>query len=268
MRDPHVHPGFVSPNIIHPVGHRLDRLSLVIFLGKVMRLDFDRLSFAAPSSSRILVFSDDFLLLRVYREGRLTGSLLRLDAPSNMFKLRVPIRMLFSFNCLAVRLQAVTCILQQSSYGRMTYGVSEFFQSLGKLPRALARPFQRRLRITAGGRFQKTFQGVQQPGISLLGGFAAGPEASLPARWRGVSRTQFANPISYRAIGDTRRLGNGSNSTSPQRERFNRRPTTTRAFIEILCEVLILRLNPFHDCCIRHSLRIVELAVSGQYHFR
>lgn len=195
MRDTHVHPGFVSPNIIHAVGHRLDRLSLVIFLGKIIRLDFDWVSFAAPSSSRILVFSDDFLLLRVDRESRLTGSLLTLDAPRNMFKLSVPIRMLFSYNRLAVRLQAVTRILQQSSYGRMTYGVSKFFQSLGEFPRALARPFQRRLRITAGGRFQKTFPSVQQPGISLLGCLAAGPQASLPARRRGVSRTQSRIPF-------------------------------------------------------------------------
>jgi hypothetical protein len=268
MRDAHVHPSFVSPNIVHAVGHRLDGLSLVIFFRKVMGLDFDRLSSAAPRAARILVFSDDFLLLRINREGRLTRSLLTLDAPSDVFKLGISIRMLFSFNRLAVRLQAVTCPLQQSSDGRMTYRVAEFLQSLGKLPGTLARPFQRRLRITASGRFQQPFQSVQQAGFSPVDCCATGPDPSLPARRRGVSLTQFANPVSDRAIRSARRLGHGGNSTPSQRERFHRRPTTTRAFIQILREVFVLRLNPFNDRCIRHALRIVNVAVSGQYQIR
>ena len=124
MGDTHVHPSFVSGDIIHTIGYRFDRLALFVFLGKVMCLDFNRSSFAAPRSSGILEFSNDFLLLRVHRQSRLTGSLLSLDAASDMFKLSIPIRMLISLECLTVRLQAVTRFLQQSCYGNMTYVVS------------------------------------------------------------------------------------------------------------------------------------------------
>ena len=143
MRDADVHPGFISPDIVDTVGNRLDRLPFVILFGKVMRLDLDGLSFETPRSSRILVFSDDFFLLCVNREGRLTGSLLRLYTPTDLFKLGIPIRMLFSLNRLAVRLLTVTCILKQSSHCRMTDCVSNLLQFPGKLPCALARPFQR-----------------------------------------------------------------------------------------------------------------------------
>ncbi len=176
--------------------------------------------------------------------------------------------MLFSFNPLAVRLQAVTRILKQSSHCRMTYWVSELFQFSGKLTRALARPFQRRLRIAARGRFHETFQSVQQPRISLVGCFATRANSSLPTRWRSISLTQFANAISYRAIRNSRRLGNRRNSTTSQRERFNRYPTTAGAFIEIIREVLVLRLNPSNDRIIRHALRMAEFISSRQHHFR
>ncbi len=70
--------------------------------------------------TRWLWFCEDLIVesLPVARPHLSDSLLLTLDAPCNMFKLGVPIRMLFSFNSLAVRLQAVTRILQQSSYGR------------------------------------------------------------------------------------------------------------------------------------------------------
>jgi hypothetical protein len=76
MRDAHVDPGFISGDIIDTVGNCLDGVSRFILFRKIMRLDLDGPSFAAPLLSGILVRSDDFFFLRVNRERRLPRSLL------------------------------------------------------------------------------------------------------------------------------------------------------------------------------------------------
>src|SRR3979490_2471025 len=98
MGDSHVDPGFISGDVVDTVGHCLDGVSRFILFRKIMRLDFDRLSFAAPLSSGILIHSDDFLLLRVNRERWLPRFLLRPDPGTNVVKLGVPVRMLLSLN--------------------------------------------------------------------------------------------------------------------------------------------------------------------------
>src|SRR4030065_941149 len=132
-QDTHVHPSFIFPDIIDAVGNGLDRLPFLILFRKVMRLDLDGLSLAAPRSSRVLVFSDDFLLFRVDGEGRLPRSLLRLFPALDILKLGIPIRLLFSLNGFTVRLQAVTCILKQPGHGSMTYRVSPLLSLPGNV---------------------------------------------------------------------------------------------------------------------------------------
>ena len=126
MRDSHVDPGFISGDVVDTVGYCLDGVSRFILFRKIMRLNFDGLSLAAPLSSRILIRSNDFLLLRVNRERWLPRSLLRPDSGTDVAKLGVPVRMLLSLDRLAVGLQTETRFLEQFGNGRMTDKVSTF----------------------------------------------------------------------------------------------------------------------------------------------
>ena len=143
MRDAHVDPGFISGDIVDTIGNCLDGVSRFILVRKVMRLDLDGSSLAAPLSSGILVLSDDFLFLGVNRERRLPRSLQRPDPGTNVAKLGVPVRMLLSLDRLAVGLQTETRILEQFGNGGMTDNVSAFLQLRREFPCALTCPFQR-----------------------------------------------------------------------------------------------------------------------------
>ena len=126
MLDAHVDPGFISGDVIDAVGNRLDGVSRFILFRKIMRLDFDGPSLAAPLSSGIPICSDDFFFLRVHRERRLPRALLRPDPGTNVAKLGVPVRMLLALDRLAVGLQTETRILEQFGNGGMTDNVSAF----------------------------------------------------------------------------------------------------------------------------------------------
>src|SRR5207253_2927529 len=66
---------------------------------------------------------------------------------------------------LAVDLEAVAEVVQQGGNGRMTDRVALLLQGLGQLPRAFARPAQRRHGIAACDRIDQLFQIVEQGSI-------------------------------------------------------------------------------------------------------
>jgi hypothetical protein len=78
-----------------------------------MTVDPHRLPGPQPLAARVLVLPDQFLFLGVHADHRLTGRLmfagLRVDVP----KLRIPVRVLRTFEDLDVGLQAETVVPQQ-----------------------------------------------------------------------------------------------------------------------------------------------------------
>jgi hypothetical protein len=95
-------------NVVDPVGNDL----ALLFVREVVSVHLDWLSLLPPRSPRILVIPDDFLLFRIDRDGRLACPLLRLHAATNVFKLGIAVRVLLALYGLAVRLEAIACILE------------------------------------------------------------------------------------------------------------------------------------------------------------
>ena len=90
-----------------------------------------------PFLPRILVVADQFLLLGIHREDRLTTPLERLHLPVDVFKLGIAIGVILAFLGLAVGLQAVTQVGEEAGYRLMTDVVAETPQSLGQVARTL-----------------------------------------------------------------------------------------------------------------------------------
>ena len=105
-----------------------------------MRLNLDGLTFPTICFSRIFHVSQRFFFLRIHRNRRFTASLSGLDAACDVFKLGVPIGVLFSFNRLSVRLQAVTLGLEQCSDFRAANDKALVLQFVGQDTGALASP--------------------------------------------------------------------------------------------------------------------------------
>ena len=95
--------GFIVPDVIDAVRDGLSQL----FVRKIMCLHRDGTALQAVRFARILQGTERFLLFGVHRDRRFSASLPGLHATGNVFKLGIAIRMLFSFNRLAVRLQRV-----------------------------------------------------------------------------------------------------------------------------------------------------------------
>src|SRR6266849_5953217 len=162
--DADTHPGFVTTHIIDAVG---DRFTFA-WVGKVVHLDFDRFSLRPPATARILEISQGFLLLGIDRDRWLALTLLRQHPPVDVAELTVPVWVTFAFSGLPVRLQAITCLLQQTAYGRGTDGMALSGQFLGQPARTLTGPAQRRLRVATTFRFHQAFQ--TRPQIRLQQG--------------------------------------------------------------------------------------------------
>ena len=95
------------------------------------------------------------------------------------------------------------------------------------------------------------------------------PKAAHPFTLQVGDPWRIAVGTGITTIADFRRAdltlgGHRRNSTPSQRKRLDRRPATARAFTQVVREVLVLRLNPFNDCIIRHAPRMTEFALSCQ----
>jgi len=115
MSDANRDPGFVVREVIDPVGDRLPDFGV----RKVVRVDFDRLPLRAILPAAVFLVAQRLFLLRVDRDRRSSAAPLRRHSTIDVRELRIPIRMVFSFPRLAIRLQAVAGLLEQLSYRRV-----------------------------------------------------------------------------------------------------------------------------------------------------
>src|SRR3989304_22269 len=136
----------VSRQFVNAVGMRSrDRR-----VWEIVTVDLWGLAFPEPLLSSIGKVSDQFLLLGVHGNDRLSGAHLLGHTGVDVFKLRIAIRMLLAFNRLAITLEAVAHPMQQNPHQSAACGIPELGQFPRQPSRALAGPAQRRLRSARG----------------------------------------------------------------------------------------------------------------------
>src|SRR6202040_4036987 len=118
------------------------------------------------------------LLLRVDRDGRLSGSLERVDLRIDVFELGIAVRVARALAGLLVRLQAEAQAAQQPPDQLLAGGKAALGQRAGKMALALADPQQRRLRIATDRRLHQLGERLQQPRFGL--GFRLAPATCSP----------------------------------------------------------------------------------------
>jgi len=97
-------PGFVGFHVIHAIGNGFAEL----FVGKVVRVDFERLPFWSVLTPDIRLFPEGFLLFRIDRDRRTTPAATGTNATGDVFKLGIAVRVVAAFACLPVPLQGIS----------------------------------------------------------------------------------------------------------------------------------------------------------------
>jgi len=252
MVNPHADPTLVVEHIVHPVGNRLAQG----FVEKVMDPYFLRFPLRMPLPSAVAEIPDQFLLLRVNRNRRLTVLERSADPLVDVLELGVTVGMRRPFPSLAIRLQTVPGFMQQLGYRATTYGMLLAGEFLSQMSHALARPTQRRLGIASGGRFNQRLQRREQPRIALR---QAGPSRPRPAYARslgfplGLGQIQFPHARSNRHSGQPGCCGHGRHASPSQIHRLGRRPLSPPAFIPLRLQRLELLSNSRDDLRILHT---------------
>src|SRR5580658_1867052 len=154
--DADVDPSFVASDVVDAVRNRLAE-SLVDEVVHAHRL---RLARRAPLLATVGEISDEFLLLGVHGDHRLTGTLKAPRLRVDVLELLVAIGVFRALAHLARPLQAVLHAVQQLADLLRTYLVSHRAKLLGELTDALARPTQRRFGIATR---QRLYEGIQVP---------------------------------------------------------------------------------------------------------
>ena len=110
MIDSHAPPSGIRRDVVHAVWNRLAEVRV----REVLHVHLVRFALDLPFPTAVAVPADQFLLLSVHRNHRLSLALERLHASAQVPELRVPVGMLPPFERLAVRLQAVAQLVQQA----------------------------------------------------------------------------------------------------------------------------------------------------------
>src|SRR5262249_12561649 len=139
------YPALVFRPIEDAVGNRFAAL----LIHQVGNSNLHRVAFWLPFPSAVLEVPDEFFLLGVDRNHRLTALLKGTPQGMDIFERFISIRMGIAFSRLAIALPAVARLVQQTAHGRVATSVSLVGQFTRQGSRALARPSQRRLRVTA-----------------------------------------------------------------------------------------------------------------------
>src|SRR4051795_11231048 len=88
--DPYTHPSLVLADIVHTIGDGFAQ----VFINEVVNQHLLGLAFWQPFPSSVLEFADQFLLLRVHGDHRLTSLLKLGHAGVDVLELRVAVRMI------------------------------------------------------------------------------------------------------------------------------------------------------------------------------
>ena len=242
MVHPHTDPAQVSTEIVHAIG---DGLALG-GIQEVMNLHLLRVPLGAPRSPAILEPPHQFLLLGVHRDRRLAALQLGRDRLVDVLELRIPIGMTGPLQRLAVGLQAVFQVMQQSRHQRVADLIALRVQFLGQATRALAGPAQRRLRIPSRHRFHQILQRRRQSGHQHGRPLPPGPRASNPGGVQGLLLSQLRKPSNNRIACQPDRTSDHRDPTPPQSPGLSPGPHPPVALVHrgqkraVLCADLLL----------------------------
>src|SRR6266403_2316087 len=245
-------PALIIGHVVDTVGNGLAQLLVL----EVMDANLLGSAQGSPCLARILEISQQFLLFRVDRHHRLAAFLYPPDLLADVFKLGVAVGVVFAFAGLAVSLQTVTRRIEQAGYRAVADRMVLAGKFLGQLPRALASPAQRCLRMAARHRIHQSVQGVPQARIGLRQKFAPTARttnASAGQRLHSFLGFQFAHAGQNRRPGHPRGLGYLANAAPAKLYSLRGGPLSPHTFVHNYCKGLELSPSPFAHSCIMHA---------------
>ena len=251
--DSDAHPPLILGDVIHAVGNGFAQL----LVHEVMDEHLFRLSLRSPFSPAVLEFPEDFLLLGIDRDDRLSTILEGHDASVDVLKLGVAVGVVLAFLRFPIALQAVASRSQQAPHGAWADRMSLMGQFVSQLRCALTCPTQRRHRIPSRRRIDQAFQRRRQSRIGVDYTLTTSPRFSQPpGNWRfhrGASRIQFSEPSANGVRRHARCTAHGKPATPTVRSCFCRGPLTTHPFVHQRSQGSIPRFNPLNGGCILHG---------------
>ena len=201
-----------------------------------MHVDLLRIALRPVFAPAVLIRPDEFLLLGVHADHRLTSSQRGLDLLIDVVKLGVAVSVPAALQGLGIGLQAEPLLRQQPPHcvirDRMTLGgqlTSQRVQRLG-------RPPQRRFRVTTRHWLHQRVQRRRQPRIHLLRTPAARARPAHPPPGRRIPG-QLLDPIGDRVLGHLRDRSYELGTAIAQRTGLSREPHPARPLIQMITQV-------------------------------
>ena len=136
MIDPHAHPAIVPCQVVHPLGDAKAQFLVT----EIMGAHSFWATLWSPFPPGLLEIPEKFLLFGVHRDYGLATTLELLDLAIDVLELGIAIRMLLALAGLAVALEAVVHVFQQTRHSIVADGMTQSYQGVCQVARTLARP--------------------------------------------------------------------------------------------------------------------------------
>ena len=162
MIDPYADPARIGRLVVDPVRDDLAQR----FTGEIVDVHRLGLSLGVPLAAAIAELPHQFLLFGIDRYHGLPLPLEGLAPTVDVLELRIPIRVGTALERLAVGLEAVAQIMEQSVDGPLTHRVPLGLKFHRQLGRTLTGPSQQRHRVATGHRIDQGFQGTYEVQIT------------------------------------------------------------------------------------------------------
>lgn len=248
MVDADAHPSDVLRDVVHPVG--IDAAQLV---DEVVDENGLRIPFGPQLLATILERPHEFLLLRVHRDDRFSRSQVRDRGGVDVLELVVAVGVTAALQDLAIRLQAVPHVVEQSTNQAGTDLVSHIGQLGSQLAGALAGPAKRRFGVAATARLHQAFEIGAEGRVLVDRSFP--PRTVLSTRpsamGKGCRSSLIPRVIVVRAMPvATRHCGDASRS---QRDRLRRHHEAALALIQVWRQCHVALLHSRQRGCIDHG---------------
>ncbi len=223
----HAHPGFVARHVVDAVRNRL-----ALGVGReIMHQHRRRRALRLPFAPAVLEVPDQLFLLRVDRDHRLASGQMRVRGLVDVLELRVAVRMRGAFLPLARRLQPVAQAVQQPAHSGRTHPPPLLVQRRRQLCATLARPAQRRGRVSARQRIHQGFERGLNAGLILLDARPSASRASDAVRRRLVAGNLPAS-LANRLPSQTGGRRNHRVAAVADSARLGRRPPAATALVQ------------------------------------
>jgi hypothetical protein len=153
-----------------------------------------RIAFGAQLAPTVFEIANQLFLLRINRDGRLSGLLELFDLFVDGLKLSISVGMGATLARFPVRMQAEAKTPQQATDQLLTGGEAKLGQRLHEVALAPADPQQCGLRVSPDRRLHQLLQRFQEPGLSLDLRLAAAPGRRTRRVSRAFSLRNSARP--------------------------------------------------------------------------